>query len=111
MEEIYNGEKVFEAEAWPNEEFVENHDDFSHDEISHPLLESGSKRLSVDRLCSESNTVDNVCTIKDMSLRFSNTLRYETKFSLVFDNSKIKCLSISYAPCSFEFIMHGGQGS
>ena len=88
---------------------IENHLDIENvdeeDSSDHPRLQS--PRLTVDRLCSASNTVDNVCTVKDMTLRFSTDLRYSTDKSLVFDNTKIKCLTISYAPCSFEFAMRG----
>ena len=105
----YNGQEVFENEAWPEEVLIENHLDIENveeeDSSDHPRLQS--PRLQVDRLCSASNTVDNVCTISNMTLRFSTDLRYSTDKSLVFDNTKIKCLTISYAPCSFEFAMRG----
>jgi hypothetical protein len=63
--------------------------------------------LTVDRFCSASNTVDNVCTIKDKTLRFTADLLYKTELSLVFDNTKIKCLTIRYSPCSFMFSLEG----
>jgi hypothetical protein len=76
----------------------------------HQNLQS-SRHLQVDRLCSPSNTVDNVCTISNMTLRFSTDLKYETEKSLVFDNTKIKCLTITYAPCSFEFVIRSSEAS
>ena len=48
-----------------------------------------------------------MCTISNMTLRFSTDLRYSTTKSIVFDNTKIKCLTIAYAPCSFEFALRG----
>ena len=103
----YNGKDVFDAEAWADESLVE--EGFNEPDEDHPRLQS--TRLQVDRLCSASNTVDNVCTVKDMTLRFSTDMRYETDKSIVFDNSKIKCLTINYAPCSFEFIQRGVEGT
>lgn len=49
-----------------------------------------------------------MCTIKDKTLRFSSDLYYKTDKSLVFDNTKIKCLTISYSPCSFMVSLQGG---
>lgn len=63
--------------------------------------------LTVDRLCSSSNTVDGVCTIKDKNLRFTADLLYKTELTLIFDNTKIKCLTIRYSPCSFMFDLVG----
>ena len=52
-----------------------------------------------------------VCTIKDVTLRFSTDLRYETDKTIIFDNTKLKCLTVGYAPCSFEFVLRGGEGT
>ena len=108
----YNGQEVFEREEWPDVETIYNHLEaasLADEENSsiHPSLES-SHHLGVDRLCSASNTVDNVCTIKDKTLRFSSDLFYKTEKTLIFDNTKIKCLTISYTPCSFMFSLLGG---
>lgn len=105
--QAYNGKEVFEAEAWSDEEIVYNHLDAETNEGDHPNLEGGI-HLGVDRFCTSSNTVDNVCTIKDKTLRFSSDLYYKTDKTLVFDNTKIKCLTISYAPCSFMLSLQGG---
>ena len=108
----YNGRDFFEE--WPNEEIIYNHLDagVADEEKSsnHPILE-GTPQLKIDRLCSSSNTVGNVCTILDKKLRFSSDVFYKTDLTLVFDNSKIKCLTISYAPCSFMIEMTGGKGA
>ena len=55
-----------------------------------------------------SNTVDNVCTIKDKTIRFSSDVFYKTDRTLIFDNSKIKCLTINYTPCSIMVDLIGG---
>ena len=110
----YNGKEIFTE--WPNEELIPNHLD---DEVAplgaadkenisnHPNLQ-GAHKLQVDRLCSSTNTVDNVCTIKDKTLRFSSDVFYKTNKTLVFDNSKVKCLTIDYTPCSFMVDLVGG---
>ena len=104
----YNGKEVFEIDDQPSSELIDYGFETSDVDDKHPRLLSSN---GVDRLCSPTNTVDNVCTIYNMTLRFSSDLRYETDKTLVFDNSKLKCLTISYAPCSFEFIQRGKDGS
>ena len=104
----YNGQEVFED--WPEEETIYNHLEsdgaYSSDEEKHPILNS-SHHLKVDRLCSSSNTNDGVCTIKNKNLRFTADLFYKTELTLVFDNTKVKCLTIRYSPCSFMFSLVG----
>lgn len=81
--------------------------------LEHPSLQAGNDHpmLTVDRLCSTSNTVDNVCTVKDKNLRFTADLLYKTELTLIFDNTKIKCLTIRYAPCSFMFSLVGDSST
>ena len=55
--------------------------------------------------------MDNVCTIKDKNLRFTADLLYKTELTLVFDNTKIKCLTIRYSPCSFMFSLEGDSST
>ena len=104
---VYNGKEIFEAESWLNEEIILNEEDtlsFKADEENsseHPSLKQSSPRVGVDRLCSSSNTVGKVCTIKDKTLRFSTDLHYKSELTIVLDNTKIKCLTIAYSPCSF----------
>lgn len=112
----YNGKDVFEAEAWPGEEIVNNEEDADliladkENSSKHPSLQS-SPKVGIDRLCSSSNTVNGVCTIKDKTLRFSTDLHYNTDISIVLDNTKLKCLTIAYSPCSFMVSMLGKKGT
>jgi hypothetical protein len=105
----YNGEEIFSMEAWPDEELIENHLDHGLDlemtNSEHPIV--GKTRLGVDRLCTNTNTQNNVCTVTDKSLRFTSDLLYETELSLVFNASRIKCLTVNYQPCTLHLKVVG----
>jgi hypothetical protein len=59
--------------------------------------------VGAERLCFDYNTVDGVCTISDKHLRFEENFIYVTDKQLVFNNTKMYCLTVSHHPCDFGF--------
>ena len=73
--------------------------------LAHPHLQA------FDKLCSSTNTEDNVCTITDKQVRFTHDVYYTTTKSIVMDAAKVKCLTTSYAPCTLHLFMAGDLGT
>lgn len=44
-------------------------------------------------------------------MRFASDVYYQTDLSMVFDNTKVKCLTINYAPCSFMLSLNSNNTS
>lgn len=63
---------------------------------------------NVDRLCSVSNTVKNVCTVKQQMIRLTYDFYYATNLTLIFDASILKCQTVDYLPCNIWFVMANG---
>ena len=62
-----------------------------------------SPRVGSERLCFEYNTKDGVCTVKDKRLRFEEDFIYVTNLTLVFQDTKMYCLTVHKHPCDFGF--------
>lgn len=53
-------------------------------ENQHSLLQQG-----VDKFCTATNIVDDICTIKARSIRLTSNTVYESKHTMIFDNSNV----------------------
>jgi hypothetical protein len=69
----------------------------------HRMLKSSTPVVGAERLCFDYNTIDGVCTISDKHLRFEENFIYVTDKQLVFNNTKMYCLTVSHHPCDFGF--------
>ena len=65
---------------------------------AHPVV--GEKK---EHLCFEDNVKDGVCTVSNKKIRFEENFVYVTKHSMVFENSKLYCLTESKKPCDLGF--------
>lgn len=78
--------------------------DYADEEASdkHRMLKS-TPVVGAERLCFDYNTVDGICTVSDKHLRFEENFIYVTDKQLVFNNTKMYCLTVSHHPCDFGF--------
>ena len=63
----------------------------------YPLPKKNLK--GVDKFCTVSNTFGDVCTIKAKFIHLTYDQIYESKYSIVFDNSQVNCVTTSGKPC------------
>jgi len=61
------------------------------------------RKNHLDMLCHENNTVDNLCTIKNQRLHFTQDLTFVTTYSIIFEDSKLVCLTKALKACDFGF--------
>ena len=83
----------FRHELDGTEETIDFYDDILSDKETYQNHKLGHPRLmELDRFCTSLNTVDNVCTIANKTMRLTHSTRYTTEKSIVIDAAKIKCL-------------------
>ena len=108
-DEMFEQMTLSTEEAWPlelNQRRIRPRltDDYrSEIHLKSPIV--GQKKK--EQLCFEDNTKDGVCTVANKKLRFEENFIYVTKHSLVFQDTKLYCLTKAKKPCDFGFELDG----